>query len=449
MTVLTLALAAASGLTPAPDPSSIFGGTEVAACGWPNVVAIGGRCTGTLLHPRVVIYAAHCGASESVVFTENDLEGPSREVATRFCKPFPREEGELGRDFAYCILDEPQLDVPIVPPLMGCEVDRLESGAEVRVVGFGIDEEGVGGVKRELVTTFQEFENEEAFLSGGGDACIGDSGGPALLRIPDPQGGPDTWRAFGIVSHGDTDECAAGTYYGLMHVGMEWFETESDFDLTPCTDADGTWNPDARCDALPRSLDDLDGGWPEGCADAARGGAVGTCGEPVGAVHDGEPPSVVISTPSQDMAVDSEGDSGLAVIEIEAEADDPGGLLEVVLRIDGEPVPGGAQGLRPFTWAPAFPPGEFVVDVVARDHEGLEAISAPIIVAVDQELAGEDEDEDDEAGEDTDTDGEGCGCVASRRGCPPWLGAWLGLLLLAPRRRSRLYSRGRAKRCRR
>ena len=44
------------------DPGpGIFDGMTVPQCGWPTAVSVtsgGGLCTGTLVHPRVVIYAA-------------------------------------------------------------------------------------------------------------------------------------------------------------------------------------------------------------------------------------------------------------------------------------------------------------------------------------------------------------------------------------------------------
>ena len=46
-------------------PEAIYGGTTVPVCGWPSTVELGGACSGTLVHPQVVIYASHCGASYS------------------------------------------------------------------------------------------------------------------------------------------------------------------------------------------------------------------------------------------------------------------------------------------------------------------------------------------------------------------------------------------------
>ncbi len=427
--LVPLLLAAALPLTSPADPSPIVGGSVVAECGWPNVVALGGACTGTLVHPRVVVYAAHCGGGSEVAFAENAIDGPIRTAATTFCKQFPREDGQLGRDFAFCVLEEPQLGLPIVPPLMGCEVAQLTEGAEVVVVGFGLDEDGMGGIKRELTTTFHRIENDEAFIGGGGkDACSGDSGGPAFLRVPDPGGGPDTWRLFGIVSHGDL-ECLEGTWYGLMHVGMEWFESESGFDLTPCTDADGTWNPGPRCTDFPVELADADGRWPEGCHTSSLAGPGQTCGEPFDFSVDDVPPQVELTRPAEAIELDTDPDRGSAAVVIEVEASDPGGwgIDEVRLLIDGVSIPSGFDGAPPYTFEANFPPGVYEVAAVAIDLAGNTASTEWVTVAVDEPLPSPPPPLED-AVED------GCGCRSTPDG-PVEAGTALMLLLLGWRRR--------------
>ena len=70
-----------------PPISEIYGGTDVATCGWPTTVELGGACTGTLVHERVVIYAAPCGADyDSVRLGESINGGPGRWVDTQQCR---------------------------------------------------------------------------------------------------------------------------------------------------------------------------------------------------------------------------------------------------------------------------------------------------------------------------------------------------------------------------
>lgn len=447
---MVAAMVASADIAPPPSPVAIVGGTEVPECGWPNVVALGNVCTGTLVHPRVVVYAAHCGGGGAVTFGDDVVSGATREVQTVRCGQFPREEGELGRDFAYCVLAQPQLDVPIAAPLMGCEVDALAPDTEVVVVGFGLDENDVGGIKRQLVTTLDRIENEEAFIGGDGqDACLGDSGGPAFVRIPDPGGGPDTWRHFGIVSHGDT-QCLDGSWYGLMHVGMPWFEAEADYDLTPCTDADGTWNPDARCNALAADLTDADGTWADACADVPRGTAVSTCGPPYTPGNDSTPPVATLVDPGQDVALASDPTTGLAEMIVTVAVDDPGGIGidEVRLTVDGTEIPGGFDGLPPYEFDAGFPAGAYEVGALAFDRAGGVAMAEAVLVVVDGELPGEGSGTaaETDGGQGTDgtttSDGngsgegdDGCGCRQRRRPRAPAGMGLLIILVIAARRR--------------
>src|SRR5690606_30748851 len=176
------------------DPDAIFGGTDVATCGWPSTVELGGSCSGTLVHPEVVIYAAHCGASYGKIYLGESIAAPARAVAPEWCLIYPGGGPGEGDDFAVCKLAEPVTDVPIVPILMGCETAALKAGVEVSLVGFGNADEGPYGVKREVRARVNGFKGDEIFIGGAGkDTCQGDSGGPVYVQLAD-----GTWRVFGI-----------------------------------------------------------------------------------------------------------------------------------------------------------------------------------------------------------------------------------------------------------
>ncbi|MGB1277290.1 MAG: trypsin-like serine protease, partial [Nannocystaceae bacterium] len=180
---LTSTLAHAGDLTPGQgEGSQIFGGELVPACAWPSTVYIN-DCTGTLIHPEVVIFAAHCillpGESPTEVRFGEEAEQPARVVQTVDCAVNPDFSLDDGPgDFAYCTLAEPVEDVPIVPPLMGCETDFLEVGSEVVLAGFGFaDSMPDYGFKRHVTTTVQEFfgDNEIVLGANGMSSCYGDS----------------------------------------------------------------------------------------------------------------------------------------------------------------------------------------------------------------------------------------------------------------------------------
>ncbi len=312
-------------MSPAPavdEPVEVFGGDFVQSCGWPTTVSLEGQCTGALVHPQVVIYAAHCGASYgSVQFGEEISPGHSRSVPVQFCSTYPGGFSPgSGTDWALCVLSEPQTDIAIVPPLMGCEVEVLQADTPVTIVGFGEAETGYGD-KKEVTTGFGYFQGNEAFLGGGGeDACFGDSGGPVFVQMPDS----GSWRAFGITSYG-SQNCMTGGYYSLMHVGMEWFEDESGFDLTPCHDAQGNWMPTPECAGFPVEPASAGGSWSDGCNPGELSGAESTCGSPFDASSDTDPPTVAFTSPENESRFDSDPMTGQAQVAIDLTADDGDG----------------------------------------------------------------------------------------------------------------------------
>ena len=259
-----------------PPESRIYGGTDVASCGWPTTVNLGGSCSGTLVAEDVVIYAAHCGANYNYVrLGESAYNGAGRWVGTERCEIYPGGGPGGGDDFAYCVLEEPVTDVPIVPILMGCETEVLQPGQQVTIVGFGNANTGPYGIKREVVAPIQWISSSgEARIGGNGkDSCQGDSGGPVFVQLDD-----GSWRVFGITSYGGS--CGSGGYYSMMHNGMSWFEAETGRDLTPCHDADGTWNPTAGCGDFPYDPGPGHGSWANGCGGGDLSGYSATCGEP-------------------------------------------------------------------------------------------------------------------------------------------------------------------------
>src|SRR5690349_3428359 len=61
-----------------PTYPQVIGGQEVVECAWIDTVAVtggGGLCTGSLVHPRVVVYAAHCGDGDKQIRIGNTSSG--------------------------------------------------------------------------------------------------------------------------------------------------------------------------------------------------------------------------------------------------------------------------------------------------------------------------------------------------------------------------------------
>ena len=309
----SLALASPADVATEPADPKIYGGTPVETCAWPTTVSVEG-CTGTLIHPEIVITAGHCieygGAPSYATFGE-DFNSPQRMVGIAECG-HRSDWYETGQDFAWCRLTEAVDDIPIVPPLMGCELDALQVGAEVMVVGFGLADDGLGyGPKREVMTSVTALIDDEAWVGGDGqDSCQGDSGGPVFIQLDD-----GSWRVFGITSGGGA--CGGGGYYSMMQVGMPWFEADSGVDLSPCTDALGNWDPGPRCADAPYEPWSADGSWAMGCSATPLSGTIDSCGAPFGGGEEsggeepgGEPPGGEEPGPSEEPEPGSSGGSG-------------------------------------------------------------------------------------------------------------------------------------------
>jgi hypothetical protein len=305
----------------------IWGGAPVTTCQWPTTVSLSGGCTATLVHPSIVTTAGHCGSAQKYAVFGETLAAPARRVAIEYCRVFKASAApalppvpNTLRDWAFCKLQVPVTDVPIVPILMGCETEALVPGAKVIVAGFGASATGTAdgyGTKRWVETTINRVDSGHGIQVGGmGKApCYGDSGGPAYIRL-----GDGSWRVFGIDSTGLAASCAAGDLMALIHPAVPWIEQQSGVDITPCHDADGTWHPSAGCGAFSVAPDAPGRQWSNGCAEPTVSAPSATCGPPAVPVPDdagapgdargaedgvGAPPAdsgpVSISIPDADM----------------------------------------------------------------------------------------------------------------------------------------------------
>lgn len=422
------------------DGPAIFQGQPADHCAWPNTVAVqngGSLCTGTLITPEVVLYAAHCGASNTQIRFGESTGGGAKTVTPEFCQTNPGYGGvnDQGHDWAYCKLSQPITDLPVTPILFGCEGELLQNGGSVYIVGFGQTHIGGAGTKYWAETSFIDINVAGGTVSLGGNGqpsvCPGDSGGPAFIRHPQ-QG---TWHHVGIAST-VAGGCGGFGTHALSAAAVNWVEEGTGTDVTPCFDPNGTWNPGPFCGDFYMGEPGVGYGTFSGewCEGTPRLPFSATCGDGFGG-DDDVPPTVSISSPADGTAYD--GTSAEVTITIDA-ADDSGFIKEVGIIIDGDEQPA-YDTMAPYEFGGVvFPEGQYVLEAVARDFAGNETISDPIGIGIGVDPPdpttgdeGADEGISDGTGSGPggrdDDGGEGCSCSTT----PSQGAAPLGLMMLA------------------
>jgi hypothetical protein len=335
----------------------IVGGNLAAPCEWPTAVMMVGPvwvCTGTLVHPHVVVTAAHCLYDDSGRYTPFISIGLG-ETANSWAKTVAIAgcTAHSDNDFAFCVLAEDVTDVPIVPVMAPCEASELAAGKAVVEVGFGVTSASSSayGRKKWIDGTIASAplpplvpSPADVYATSGSQdgEYLGDSGGPLFFQMPD-----GSWRLIG--EDRESPDIIGGStaprisVYTSVPINVAWAEKVLGLDLTPCHDANG-WNPTAACTRFPTNPGNGVGSWTSQCqgetmvrqptcqgtlSDADAGGDTGgtdnddgaadvnDSGGLAGATDSGEAGS---AAPDQDSSVSSDSSASAGGNDVGAES---------------------------------------------------------------------------------------------------------------------------------
>ncbi len=300
-----------------------------------------------MLHPRVVVFAGHCGTLvDEVRLTESTIR-------TDFCEAMP-SDGGVARDLAYCILSSPADSHFTVVPATGCEFAEVQPGTILTVKGSGLPDFD----ELEAQVTVRSIGQSIVASASGIGSCGGDSGGPALIDLTTDTS--ITTRVVGLISRGTSHCGPSDIEITPIAPLVPWLELRTGLDMTPCGSSDGVWDPTPACQARPLPPDSL-------AIEESEESSVAWsfCGPPVSVPGKigATAPTVHILAPKTIRGI---GDSSILVAE--AEASGQGwGVREVELTVEdstGRSVATVVRSVDPFVIRALVEPGWY--KIVAR-----------------------------------------------------------------------------------
>lgn len=88
--------------TDAPVALPIVGGSVASTCQWPTTVLLpNAGCSGTLIHPLIVVTASHCGTTEKIAILGENRTTPARTLPIEYCRTFQGGSGPTPTDYAF------------------------------------------------------------------------------------------------------------------------------------------------------------------------------------------------------------------------------------------------------------------------------------------------------------------------------------------------------------
>lgn len=212
---------------PAPDDHAV-----VLLAAYPNDRSVLATCTATVIADDVLLTAAHCvdhpgwrygmfvGADAAVYPTLADLEPHLAPVTAVHLHPSYQRTPPFTADIGVALLAQPTTIAPL--PIGRVALGPDVVGRPARIVGYGQAAVGVpSATRRQAATVVDGLDPDDTVRVGDAAhvTCLGDSGGPALVRVD----GVET--VIGVDSYADNGSCDRPAHFRRTDLYLSFIDT--------------------------------------------------------------------------------------------------------------------------------------------------------------------------------------------------------------------------------